>query len=75
MRIAQHHLPQVLFDTFTSTPEQLAQAAAQPGAMAHAMWKLSKALGHPKTIEALEGQSVDAALIELAAQRLEALKP
>lgn len=42
------------------------------GGMAQAMLRLSRALGHPATVQADDGQCVDAALIELAAQRLAA---
>lgn len=49
----------------------VASRATRPDLRA-AMVKLSRALGHPGTVEAADGQSVEAALIELAATRLAA---
>lgn len=42
----------------------------EDGGMRAAMVKLSRALGHPMQVDAAEGQCIEAALIELAAQRI-----
>lgn len=52
--------------------ERLDAARADNG-MRNAMVKLSRALGHPKTVDGREGQSVEAVLIETAAEKLSAL--
>jgi hypothetical protein len=44
----------------------------EDGGVRAAMVKLSKALGHPKFVKALDGQCVEAALIDLGAERLAA---
>lgn len=47
-----------------------AQEVPQDGGMRAAMIKLSRALGHPKEVEAGATQCIEAALIELAVERL-----
>jgi hypothetical protein len=49
--------------------------ASGDGGMRAALVRLSRALGHPNPVDAAEGQCVEAALIELATQRIAGATP
>lgn len=67
------HNPEWPFEArVTSEPRLLPPQSEQasPDDVRRAVARLSQALGHPKEVEALEGQSVEAALIDMAACQL-----